>query len=632
KDPFTVVGVGDMSGDVFGNGMLLSPAIKLVGAFDHRHIFVDPDPDPAKSFAERKRLFALPRSNWESYNPKLISKEGGVFPRGAKEIPLGPRLREMLGVDAEVLSGEEMIRALLSMPMDLLWNGGIGTYIKATHETHHEVGDPNNDAVRINASECRARIIGEGGNLGLTQAARIELDLRGTALHTDAIDNAGGVNMSDQEVNLKILLNALVERGDIAGFEARNKLLEALTGAVTDKVLRANFRQVMMISMGRIRSVRDVDPFIRLVNFLAREGNLDRRTEGIPNEQTLQRYQTDGHGIPRPILAVLLAYSKMYLYKSLGDSGRMGHPAMESLFLGYFPAELTKRYDLSQVQHALRDQITATVLTNLVIDQAGMCFVSEMSSFADGNWARVAEAYLVADRITSGAEFREGIYALATVLPAEEQYRHLLRFESILSEIVRWQLLQSDAGSDLFANEAAYRESFQAYCQALPGLLTPERKKMLTGEAEDLRAHGAGKALASQMALTGFLQDYPLICDLCGQGGLPIPQGHQLIETLERRLNINRIERALRGLHHPDAWQKRFGDNLHRRLYAARRGILAKVLENRQGDKPEQWEEHWYQQNQKAWSAFDSMSRQVFAKDAPDTVSLAVVIEQLERI
>ena len=632
-EPVTVVGIGDMSGDVFGNGLLSSRTLKLVGAFDHRHIFLDPDPDPAASYAERERLFRLPRSAWTDYNPALISAGGGIYPRGSKSIPLSPELRAVLATDAASLSGEEMIRALLSAPVDLLWNGGIGTYVKSAGESNADVGDPNNDAVRVSAGDLRCKVIGEGGNLGLTQPARIEYDLAGGGLHTDAIDNAGGVNMSDHEVNLKILFSALLDTGQLDGLEARNALLHELEPAVTSAVLHANFRQVLAISMDRLRSQAGVEPFVRLVDLLAVEGGLDRRTESIPNTQRFQSFQNDGHGVPRPVLAVLLAYTKMLLYRRLAAAELTAVPALERYYRGYFPESVVHRFRLEEAPHPLKRQIVATVITNQVVDQAGMTLVPELAAVSGRPWPDVVAAYLLADAIVDGPAHRRAVYAQATTLPAELQHRLLMELEGLLVEIVRWRLLQPRAESAPLADEERLRGEFQAYCKALPGLLDETEREALAAAVEELTRQGMHGEVARLGGLVPYLGAYPLVCSLATEGAIPMPEAFALTACVDTRFRFRQLESALASLRFPDRMPKRFGDGLLRTLELQRSAKLSAVLERRSaGGGPEAWLEAYLAQREGPWKAYEATLRQVFTTDRPDVVALAVAIEQLQGV
>src|SRR6202040_1635448 len=337
---FTVIGIGVMSGDVFGNGMLLSPHIKLLGAFDHRHIFLDPDPEPEASFRERERLFNLPRSSWADYDRTLISEGGGIYPRSAKSVPLTLQIKQVLGVAENSLTPTDLIRALLKAPVDLLYNGGIGTYVKATSQTHVDVGDRANDSIRVNGRELRCKVVAEGGNLGLTQLGRIEYALNGGKINTDAIDNSAGVDCSDHEVNIKILLNWAVTGGHMSG-EQRNTLLAEMTDEVGALVLRDNYFQTQSLS---VRERMPLDPQARFIKYLEKGGKLNREIEFLPSDEELASRKAAKTGLTSPERAVLLAYSKIMLYDELLASSVPKDPFISSALVRYFPEPLRERY------------------------------------------------------------------------------------------------------------------------------------------------------------------------------------------------------------------------------------------------------------------------------------------------
>ncbi len=374
KNDFTVVGIGDMSGDVFGNGMLLSRHIRLLAAFDHRHIFLDPNADCATSFAERERLFDLPRSSWDDYDRKKISKGGGVFPRTAKSIALSPEAGAMLGIAATSAAPNEIIRAILRMPADLLWNGGIGTYVKSSEESNTEVGDRANDAVRINGTELRAKVVGEGGNLGLTQRGRVEYGLSGGRLNTDFIDNSAGVNTSDVEVNIKILLNPLMQAGKLTRGE-RNKLLARMTNEVAGLVLRNNYLQSQAISTLELQAGARLPEYQRLIRTLERSGELNRALEFLPADDELADRRKRGVGLSRPELSILLAYSKIWLTNHLLASDVPEDPYLSSELVRYFPEPVQQRYSKQIAQHRLRREIITTATTNSLVNRMGPAFV-----------------------------------------------------------------------------------------------------------------------------------------------------------------------------------------------------------------------------------------------------------------
>ncbi|MGK5682347.1 NAD-glutamate dehydrogenase domain-containing protein [Actinoplanes sp. URMC 104] len=395
-EPVLVAGVGDMSGDVFGNGMLRSRQLRLIGAFDHRHIFLDPDPDPEISFRERARLAALPGSTWADYDPALISAGGGVFPRGAKSVPLSQPVQARLQVDADELPPAEVIRALLRAPVDLLWNGGIGTYVKASTESHADAGDRAGDPVRVDADSLRCAVIGEGGNLGLTQRARIEFARRGGRCNTDFIDNAAGVDTSDREVNLKILLDGAVADGEI-GRDERNRLLRSLEDEVAAAVLTDTARQVRAISVSLAQAPFLLDRHARLIHNLEEQAGLDRSVEHLPTEADIERRRSRGEGLTRPELAVLLAYSKNLVRAELLAAGQPEDPARVAA--GYFPRDVRDRFGHRIARHPLVREIAATMLANDLIDRVGPGFLYRLEERTGAATPAAARAFAAVQQV-----------------------------------------------------------------------------------------------------------------------------------------------------------------------------------------------------------------------------------------
>ena len=402
-DPVRVAGCGDMSGDVFGNGMLLSKAIQLVAAFDHRHIFLDPDPDPAKSWAERARLFALPRSSWEDYDASLISRGGGVFPRSAKEIPLSTEVRTMLGIESETIDPDSLITAILKSDVDLLWFGGIGTYVKSRAENNVAVGDPANDALRVDGADVRARVIGEGANLGCTQAGRIEFALRGGRNNADFIDNSAGVDCSDNEVNIKIALAGAKRAGRLSE-DDRVRLLAEMTDAVAALVLEDNRLQALALSIAEADGPQATASHLRLIETLEGVGQLDRKTEGLADSEVYTRRAADGRGLTRPELAVLLSSAKLALQSAIEDSSLPDDPGLADELLRAFPAPMRERFEQDILDHRLRREIIATKLANRLVNRMGLIHPFELAEEEGASLAQVAAAFVAAERLLGMGE------------------------------------------------------------------------------------------------------------------------------------------------------------------------------------------------------------------------------------
>jgi glutamate dehydrogenase len=444
KTAFTAAGIGDMSGDVFGNGMLLSRHTRLQAAFDHRHIFLDPNPDPSVSFAERQRLFDLPRSSWDDYDRSRISKGGGVFPRDAKSITLSAEARALLGLETASAAPTEIMRAILRMPVDLLWNGGIGTYVKASRESNAEVGDRANDALRIDGRQLRAKVVGEGGNLGLTQRGRIEYALAGGRLNTDFIDNSAGVNTSDVEVNLKILLNPIVQAGGLTAGE-RNRLLAGMSGEVCELVLRNNYLQSQAISTLELQARARLSEFQHLIRSLERSGDLNRALEFLPTDDELTERRKAGAGLTRPELAILLAYSKIWLNNHLLDSDVPEDPYLSSELERYFPAPVRRRFARAISRHRLRREIIATATTNSLVNRMGPTFVPRAQEDTGAEPAQIARAYTAAREIFEVRTVWSQIEELDNRVPAKVQYAAAFETSRLLRHTTYWLLARRHA-------------------------------------------------------------------------------------------------------------------------------------------------------------------------------------------
>ncbi len=428
-----------MAGDVFGNGMLRSPHTKLVAAFNHLHIFLDPDPDPAKSFAERQRLFDLPRSSWADYDKTLISKGGGVFERSAKSIALSPEIRARLDIAAESLTPAELIQALLKAPVDLLFFGGIGTFIKAASETHAEASDKGNDALRIDGKDVRAKVVGEGANLGVTQRGRIEYAMNGGRIDTDAIDNSAGVDTSDHEVNIKILLNAAMAAGKIT-LEARNALLQSMTGEIAEHVLRDNYLQGLALSLAESDGAERIDSEARLIRDLERAGRLDRAIEFLPSDDALAARAQAHQPLTRPELSVLLAYVKNTLAEDLIDSDLPDDPQLETDLIGYFPKILRERFRDEIQRHQLRRELIATVAANDLVNRTGITFLRETAARTGRSPGDVARAYMILRQVFDLDALWADINALDNRVPAQLQLEMFKTALRLVERVTAWFL------------------------------------------------------------------------------------------------------------------------------------------------------------------------------------------------
>jgi glutamate dehydrogenase len=518
--PITVVGIGDMSGDVFGNGMLCSRSLKLVAAFDHRHIFLDPNPDPAASGAERDRLFALSRSSWADYDADVISDGGGVFPRTAKLIPLTPEVRVALDVDAEAVRPADLIKAILRAPVDLMWNGGIGTYVKASTETHGDVGDKANDAVRIDATELRARVVGEGGNLGFTQRGRVEFALAGGHINTDAIDNSGGVDCSDHEVNIKILLDTVVADGEMT-VRQRDRLLAEMTDEVAAIILRDNYDQTGALATASAQAAPMVDVHARYLRRLETESGLDRAIEFLPSDEVLAQRRSAGAGLTSPEFSVLLAYTKINVSSRLLASDACEDPWFLRELAAYFPAPLRdERFASAIARHPLRREIVATRVTNVLVDRAGTSFIHRLTEETGAAVPELARAHAAAWEIFGLEELWSAVEALDNVVPAAVQIEMMLPVRRLAERATRWLVRHGPRPLDVASTVAANSPGAARLARLLPSLLSAADRAAAESRAGGWVDAGAGKDLAARVAALDGLA--PALDVLHVVGGTPM--------------------------------------------------------------------------------------------------------------
>ena len=480
NEPFSVVGIGDMGGDVFGNGMLLSRHIKLVAAFNHRHVFIDPDPDPARAFEERERLFALPRSSWSDYDASLISEGGGIYSRGDKQIPLSPAACRALGIegDGTTFTPTALISAILKAPVDLLWNGGIGTYVKSSAETHADAADRANEALRIDGRELRCRVVGEGGNLGFTQLGRIEFAASGGAIYTDAIDNSAGVDCSDHEVNIKILLNAVVSADDMTG-SARDKLLESMTDEVAALVLHDNYLQTQCIDLCHADGVAALGEQSRFMQFLEGGDRLDREIEYLPDAEEIAERLAEERGLSPPEIAVLVSYSKMTMYDELLASELPDEPALEGVLLDYFPAPLRAEFAERVRTHRLHREIVATVLTNELVNRLGPTFPFRMQQELGTGLPAIAHAFAIVREAFRLPALWSSIEALDNRVDSETQYRMQILVRGLVERATHWLLRTRRPSESIETLVERYRDGLDELAAAMPACLADAQRETL---------------------------------------------------------------------------------------------------------------------------------------------------------
>lgn len=501
ESTITVVGIGDMSGDVFGNGMLMSPHIKLVAAFNHQHIFLDPNPSPQKSYDERLRLFNLVRSTWDDYDRSLISSGGGIYLRSSKAIRISPEVKELLDIKKDVLVPNELIRTILKSPVDLIWNGGIGTYVKATNESHTEVGDRTNDGVRVDGIELRARVVCEGGNLGLTQLGRIEYDLNGGKINTDFIDNSAGVDCSDHEVNIKILLNDIVATGDMTE-KQRNALLSSMTDEVAKLVLKDNYNQNQAITLASYLSYGDAGLYIRYLDALEQMGKVDRDLEFLPSDKTLLKRKADGIGLTRPELCVLFAYTKIILEDSIKKSDLVRDPYLSKFVCNAFPTPLEKRFEKQMHSHYLVDEIIATELTNRLVSEMGITFTYQMADETGAPIDMIVRAYVSVTKIFKMAELLADIRSLDYKVRTQVQHEMVVDAVRLIRRGVRWMLRNRRTNIDIAETIEHFSGHVYAIFDRLHKLLLGEDKKAVDKHQKRLVEQDVPPDIASKIAST----------------------------------------------------------------------------------------------------------------------------------
>ncbi len=631
RDTFTAAGIGDMSGDVFGNGMLLSRRMRLIAAFNHQHIFLDPDPDPETSYKERQRLFELPRSGWNDYDTALLSKGGGVYPRDAKQIRLSPEARAVLGLEgpAAPLPPVEVIRAILKAPVDLFWNGGIGTYVKASGESHLDVGDRSNDAVRINGAELRARVVAEGGNLGLTQRGRVEYALHGGRLYTDFIDNSAGVDTSDHEVNIKILLSAV--NGRRIGAGKRAALLAAMTDEVADLVLRDNFEQALALALANAYALGRFDEHVFLMRHLERRGLLTRQLEGLPSGDELAARRAQGKGFTRPELAVLLSYSKIALVHELLDSDAVDDPYLARELVLYFPGLLRRRYAEDMPRHRLAREIVATALTNRMLNLMGPTFAVRLGEDTGATPGELTRAFATASALTESDTLREMLRARVSSIPLATALETLHTNASIVRHMTRWFLHTHRTELDVGSLLERYGSSFAGYRRGVVAFLTDERRAHFEERAAQLASQGFPAEAAQQLAgLTYWYRalDILALAHTRRVSWEDVARRHFLVE---RRLELDWIREKIETLAVAGHWQATARIGLREELYRHQRRLADALLATRISD-PEDAFARWSQERKSRLEHFARVVIEMKAAPVVDYATLSVAVQELHKI
>ena len=576
SDPVTVVGVGDMSGDVFGNGMLLSRSLKLVAAFNHLHIFIDPNPDAETSYKERERMFELPRSTWDDYNKELISKGGGVFSRSAKSIELTPEIRALIKRDEARLTPDELIHALLQAPLDLLWNGGIGTYIKSRSETNEECDDKANDSVRVNGADLRCKVVGEGGNLGATQLGRIEYALSGGRINTDAIDNSAGVDCSDHEVNIKIALNSAIESGNLRESD-RNDLLESMTDDVANLVLIDNTLQTQALTTSQAQGPYFLELYMRLIAFLETQYTLDRQVEFLPTKEEISRRQFEGKGLTRPELSVVMAYCKLYVYESILASDLPDDPHYEADLFRYFPKALRESFASEIKSHPLRREIIATVVTNSMINRLGVAYFFRLKEITGADVADIANAYIATRDIFELRGMWRDIEALGSDVPADAKTALFVSLGKLMQRSVH-KLLRRHAKQPVGEVTSQYIDGVRTLKSALPEVLSSEAKKEYKQRREEFLDGNVPENLATQVAGAGCMLAAFDILAVAFAADADTGDVAFLYHRVGQDLQLRKMRNALVQKGIPSYWQQVSAYSLTEELYQEQERIARNAV------------------------------------------------------
>ena len=631
---FTCVGIGDMSGDVFGNGMLLSKHIRLLAAFDHRHIFLDPNPDSAVSFAERDRMFKLPRSSWDDYDKSLISAGGGVYARGAKTIPLTPEVKAALSIesDADQMTPAELMNAILKAPVDLLWNGGIGTYVKSSAETHADCGDRANNALRVNGNELRCKMVGEGGNLGMTQRGRIEAAQAGVLLNTDFIDNSAGVDTSDHEVNIKILLGAVVQRGDLA-MQERNKLLASMTDEVGELVLNDNYRQNQAISLMEAMSASRLGSFGHFIRTLESQGLLDRAIEFLPSDSELADRKSRGQGLTRPELAVLLSYDKIVIFNELLDSDVPEDPYLSKELVRYFPKALQERYAADMENHRLRREIIATAVTNSMVNRMGSTFVLRMQEDTGETPSQIAKAYSITREVLDARDLWAAIDAHDLKVPEAAQIEALTDLWHLQRNMTRWLLNRPGQNLNIAAMVERYGESMRQLRAGLPRILPGESQAAMQADVDHWTGLGFPNELARSLACLPYLTYGLDIVEVAIERRLAVADVGQVYFALSDALHSKWLMDNVEKLPVDGRWHAQARGVLRDELQAQQRSLVGIVLASAApGTAPGALVGQWLARDDAALKYTLSMFADMRNLRSMDFATLSVAVRRLAQI
>lgn len=629
QQDITVIGIGDMSGDVFGNGMIYSKHIKLIGAFDHRHIFVDPQPDPEISYYERLRLFHLPISSWEDYNAKLISKGGGVFKRSLKSISLTPQMKLALGTEEHSLAPNELIRALLKAPVDLLFNGGIGTYVKSSTETQAEVGDRTNDYCRIDGKDLRCRVVGEGGNLGFTQLGRVEYALNGGLINTDFIDNSAGVDCSDHEVNLKILLDNEVHKKKLSE-KKRNELLASLTDEVAKLVLNDNYQQALVMSFSAFHAKRNINLHTNYIKELESQGILNRQVEFLPDDRELVERKAAGQGLTRPELAILLAYTKIHIKHEMLMTDLPEDPYLSRVLDTAFPPAVRKKYGHAMSEHSLHRDIIATQLSNHVINEMGITFVYRLQMETGATVDEIIRAHAVASRIFGTHELHKLIESLDFKISMNEQYEMLFHIRNLINLASRWFLHGNHLKDSLESLINHYSLRVKALEELIPVLMAGLTKEYLETLTNRFIQEGLPKEIAKRIATYRAIYTSLNIIEVATKNNFDLVKTAKVYFTAGERINLLWFRDQIASDGREGHWNTLARLTLRDEFDIAQRALTVAIINSdKKETSPVKLIEQWMTHNSRALDRWDRLLSMLHSSNDIDYTMFFIAVREL---
>lgn len=629
KSDITAVGIGDMSGDVFGNGMIYSNHVKLIAAFDHRHIFIDPDPNPELSHGERLRLFNLPRSDWEDYNPALISKGGGVFKRSLKSITLTPEMKEVLAIEDDSLTPTELIRAILKAPADLLFNGGIGTYVKSSSQSNADVGDRANDYTRVNGGELRCKVVAEGGNLGFTQLGRVEYALNGGLINTDSIDNSAGVDCSDHEVNLKILFAGESQKGKLSE-KKRNELLASLTQEVASLVLKDNYQQALVMSFTAFQARENIGLHQSYLNDLEAQGILNRQVEFLPDDKTIIERKAAGVGLMRPELAILLAYSKIYLKSEILKSNISDDPYLRQVLESAFPESIQKHYKHAMHDHQLYNNIIATQLSNQIVNEMGITFVYRIHLETGASVEEIIRAHAIASRVFGTHELQKMVESLDFKIPMNQQYEMLFNIRKLINISTRWFLLSPYLKDDLKKTIDYYSSAVKALEDPISLLMAGFTKEYLESLTEQFAKVGLSKELAGRIATFRAMYTALNIIEVANKNNFDLLKTANVYFASGERMNLVWFRDQIANDNREGHWSSLARLTLRDELDICQRALTVAIMKHDQKDaSTKDLISTWMTKNQRALHRWDQLMAMIHSSPNMDYTMFFIAIREL---